>query len=730
MDLKSLNAQQFEAVTHGDGPLMVLAGAGSGKTRVIVHRIAHLIRELGVKPDRILAVTFTNKAAREMKERITSLLDDTSAARIAIGTFHSVCARILRREHRSLKLTSNFTIVTESEQHARVKRAVDTLNIPPDRMAPRQIVTRISNAKNRFQEPEKMLESAGFDLMQKWTARVYEIYQAQLEQDHALDFDDLIVKTVRLLEDNPLVRDAYQERYRYILVDEYQDTNHAQYRLISILSRRYRNVMVVGDDDQSIYRWRGAEISNILNFERDFPGARTVKLEQNYRSTQAILTTAAAMMENNRRRTGKKLVAVRSGGEKVMQVTLGSDREEAEFLAKELTGLHAREHREWSDFGILFRTNAQSRLIEESCLVAQIPFRVIGNTGFFNRKEVKDLFAYIRLALNPLDSASCLRILNTPRRGIGAATREMLMEKTGDRPMFRVLESLVEDRVFPGHKIGRIADFVRGVLEMEKITRTTDVPAFVRLMIERFGYREQFETEDTPESTASLEIIEEFVSAAEEFHRRTGDTLDKFCDYLALNQEQSSDRPGDVEEDQNTVSLLTLHNAKGLEFPVVFITGLEEGLCPCYRSLSDLTEDDLEEERRIVYVGMTRAMQKLFLLSAQRRFRAGKQTDSKPSRFLMELPEKTLERINLQGARTRRARPVSFRDSDAPAVKMSHPFSGNDFRRGDRVVHKRWGTGTVIDLKGRGPEAKITVSFDRAGRKKLLLGPSRLFKMT
>jgi ATP-dependent DNA helicase UvrD/PcrA len=734
MEIRSLNPQQMEAVTHGQGPIMILAGAGSGKTRVIVHRIAYLIKSLEVHPWHILAVTFTNKAANEMKTRLKTIFDREISGKITVGTFHSICANILRREHRALNLISNFSIISEAEQISRIKRIMDRLSLQVDNLTPRQIISRISKAKNRFEDPEIMESQAGFNLGKKWTAQIFIEYQKQLENDHALDFDDLIIKAVHLLEENTGIREKYQKWFRYILVDEYQDTNHAQYRFISILAKLYRNIMVVGDDDQSIYGWRGAEISNILNFSKDYPGTKIVKLEQNYRSTQMILSAASGLMIHNRNRTAKTLWSTIKGGEKVQVVSVSSDRNEAEFVVKEVRKLQDSDGRDWNDFAVFYRTNAQSRLIEEVCRTSRIPYRIVGQVGFFNRKEVRDLFAYIRLILNPYDSNSCARIINTPRRGIGKSTQAILEQHARENGVdfFTAVEQVVEAQQLPQTKLVRIQTFMELIHDLIRLARTVSTVEFVDEMIERTQYTAPFEKNDSPESSASLDIVSEFQSAARDFYNRTQDPLERFADYLALNQEPLED---DFEEEMKTpssISLMTLHNAKGLEFPVVFMTGMEEGLCPYYRNPAELVEDELEEERRIAYVGMTRAKERLFMVTAARRLRMGKLKDMVLSRFLKELPENAVAVNDLKIQETHRfhGKLYSSQQSYTPVAKLSHPNAQQTYSRGDRVIHKRWGPGTILELKGSGPSAKVTVSFDRGGYKKLQLGPARLVKVS
>lgn len=727
-----LNPQQEDAVKHLDGPLLILAGAGSGKTRVIVNRIVHLIQQHKIQPHHILAVTFTNKAANEMKERIRAMLG--YAPGLTIGTFHSICARILRKECMHLGLIESFTIIDDSEQIVRVKRAMTAAGFNVGNLVPRAVLDSISRAKNAFLTPDQYEEQAGFNIFQKQVAKIFTEYEKGLKADYSLDFDDLLIKTVNLLNDVPEVTARYQDRFRYIMVDEYQDTNSAQYQLIQRLAERYRNIMVVGDDDQSIYHWRGAEIGNILNFSKDFPGARIIKLEQNYRSSQAILSAASELMKNNSRRMEKKLWTDRKGGEKPVLASVLDERAEARYIIREIKRQKGDDGRSYKDFAVFYRINAQSRVFEEEMLAAQLPHKVMGNVGFFKRKEIKDLLSYLRLILNPFDSGACRRIINVPRRGIGRTTVQVLEEfaESKNKDLFSAIEMVDECDILQGHKKDRVSNFKSLIQDLIRISRSQTIPSFFKQLLQLSEYQAIYENLDTPEAVVSLEIIQEFENLVADYHERVGGDLKEFADYLSLHDSQEESGTTDKEKkvDRDYVSLLTLHNAKGLEFPVVFISGLEEGMCPYFRDKDEMKLQELEEERRLLYVGMTRAEERLFLCSGVERRLHGKVRHSKPSRFIREIPEEMMESQNM----TVRAAPVSMNGhsqsrSDGPGVCISHPTSGAEFKPGERVLHQKLGRGIVLRCDGTGPTAKITISFDRAGQRKLLLGVCRLVKL-
>ncbi|MBN1878919.1 UvrD-helicase domain-containing protein [bacterium] len=708
-----LNHQQEIAVKHKDGPILVLAGAGSGKTRVIVNRINHLICFAGVPAWQILAITFTNKAANEMKERIHSMAGPE--VRLTIGTFHSICAKILRVEHQHLQVHANFTIADEADQVARIKKAMAESGVNPDKITGKQLITAISKAKNRFESPSSMKENASGNPFLQTVADVYEIYERGLRADHALDFDDLIIKSVMLFRQEPAILEKYQNRYRYIMIDEYQDTNSAQYEWVQLLGQRYRNIMAVGDDDQSIYRWRGAEVSNILNFARDFPGAKVIKLEQNYRSTQVILSAASALMSHNIHRNPKNLWTEQKDGDLIIRTIWPTDRSEAEAVGRQITSLVEKKGRKFGEMAIFYRINAQSRLLEEIMHSFQIPYRVVGNISFFKRKEVKDLLAYMRLVLNPFDSGACRRIINVPRRGIGKTTIEILEKEALKRnlDLFSTIESISDSGLLTDNKLKNILKFHELILDLIHFERTHRANEFIDYMIDVTGYREMFESEMSTEARTSLEIIEEFENTVAEFSDREESRLADFADYLSLYSESDDDQ---TEQKRDLVQLMTLHNAKGLEFPVVFITGIEENLCPLIRSDTSLDPAEIEEERRLLYVGMTRAMEKLFLFAARQRFLYGRPIQQQASRFLAEIPDKCIEDQSM----------TMERNFKSPVTELS---LRSDYKTGDRIRHPSWGLGTVLHCIGSGPQARLTIRFDRFGPKKILAGPANLTRM-
>lgn len=709
----TLNHQQEIAVNHTEGPILVLAGAGSGKTRVIVNRIHRLISECSIPSWQILAITFTNKAANEMRERLQAILG--TDIQLNIGTFHSICARILRVEHQYLGYHSNFTITDEVDQLTRIKKGIQEAGINPEHLTGRQLISMISKAKNRFETPETMLKNAQGNPFYQAVALVYANYERNLKADQTLDFDDLLVKTVLLLKNEPSILEKYQNRFQYILIDEYQDTNPAQYEFVHLLGQRYRNVMAVGDDDQSIYGWRGAEISNILNFTRDFPGAKTIKLEQNYRSTQMILSAASAMMLHNSNRNPKNLWTERRGGDRISRTIWPSDRMEAEAIGCQIEKLIDKGSIKYGDIAIFYRINAQSRLLEEVLQSHRIPYRVIGNISFFKRKEVKDLLAYIRLILNPFDSGACRRIINVPKRGIGKTTVDML-EKLAIQQncdLFTSIERSLNEKILNEHKLQNVKKFYDIVNELIQYERTHPAAEFIDKMIELTGYRSSYEMDESIEAKTSLEIVDEFLNTVAEFSSRGENRLADFADYLSLYGESDDDQKG-LERDQ--VQLMTLHNAKGLEFPIVFITGLEENLCPLIRADDTSESGSLEEERRLMYVGMTRAKEKLFLYGANERFLYGRQLQQIPSRFLDEIPDEYIEVV----------RECSPKGSKTPVTELSTEL---DYKTGQRIRHPSWGSGTVIHSLGSGPKARLTIRFDRHGLKKIIAGLANLIRL-
>ncbi len=718
--LAALNPPQRQAVVHGDGPLLILAGAGSGKTRTLTHRIAWLIREHGTAPWEILAVTFTNKAAGEMRERLEKLLGSVEG--LWVSTFHSACVRILRREMERVGFTPQFTIYDDSDQERLLKAVLQELNIAEQTLKPRAAAAAIDSAKNRGLWPEDLpVGDYGAELL----ASVYARYQERLKLANALDFGDLLLWTVRLLETDPGVSQRWQGRFRHILVDEFQDTNQVQYRLIRLLAGGHRNLCVVGDDDQSIYRWRGAEVGNILNFELDFPGCVTIRLEQNYRSTRTILAAAGGVVARNLGRKGKTLWTDNPEGEPVAVETLADDLEEARFVTGEISRLR-RSGRKLRDIAVFYRTNAQSRAFEEALVRDQLPYVMIGGVKFFSRLEIKDILAYLRLLVNPADSVAARRVINVPPRGIGAATVDKLAtleeEAGGLLPACRLAAGR---GLLAGAAAGRVAAFAALMDDFRR--RLDDGIPYAELtaeLIEATGYGPMLREDRTEESRDRLHNLEELLAGMEE-HAAQEPTLAGYLEQVALVTDLDS-----YDQSLDRVSLMTLHAAKGLEFPVVFMTGMEEGLFPLSRSSNG--NDELEEERRLCYVGMTRAMERLALSLARRRRVYGDYQYNPPSRFLSEIPPHLLE-----GAATAAVhRPAthnlaSLFDRIEPDIGDEPPFLDDEVRQvpeaeeglrlGMNVRHAMFGTGVVRRIEGHGEQQKVIVFFHRLGPKKLLV---------
>ncbi|MGB3974924.1 MAG: UvrD-helicase domain-containing protein [bacterium] len=709
-----LNRQQEMAVRHSGGPILVLAGAGSGKTRIIVNRIHSLVTLSRVPEWQILAITFTNKAANEMRERIAAMPDIIEPGKLTIGTFHSICARILRVEHRRLLFNANFSIVDEAEQVSRLKKAIQQSGYNSNVFTVKVLISLISQAKNRFETPDSMLEKHGVNPFYQGVSDIYKIYQKGLQTDQSLDFDDLIVRTVRLFKDEPDVLEKYQNKFRYILIDEYQDTNNAQYELVRLLGSRYRNIMAVGDDDQSIYRWRGAEISNILNFPNDFPGTKIIKLEQNYRSTQTILSAASALLTHNKLRTPKVLWTDKSHGELITCGIWLDDRAEAEAICDLIKHTIAKNATSYNDFAIFFRINMQARILEEAFRKNRIPYKLVGNTSFFSRKEVKDLLAYIRLVLNPHDSGACRRILNVPRRGIGKITVDLL-EKTAlekECSFYLAIDHVITQKLLSNAKTQILETFKELIEKLIRYAAQHNAVEFVDYLLQESSYSAQFDQDISAEAVASLEIIEGFKNTVADYLHRSDGKLAGFADFLSLYSDDEDTKP--MEKDY--VQLMTLHSAKGLEFPIVFISGLEEDLFPLVRDEVDIDPAALEEERRLLYVGMTRAKQKLYLFCAAQRGLYGKIRRQTPSRFLEEIPNEYKTAIS--------------NTSKTPFVKrLGGPSPSNTFNPGERIRHPSLGSGTVVDCSGSGPKARITIDFDRVGRKKLIVSLANLIRL-
>ena len=744
-----LNDMQREAVLHTEGPLLILAGAGSGKTRVLTHRIAYLIEEKGVKPWNILAITFTNKAAGEMRERVDKLAG-AEAGSVWVSTFHSLCVRILRRFIDRLGYENNFTIYDADDQKSLMKDICKKLNIDTKMLKERSILAAISSAKDELIS-ERAFEKQHFgDLTKRRIAAAYVEYQAQLKRNNALDFDDLLVKTVELFRNHEDVLVYYQERFHYIMVDEYQDTNTAQFQLISLLAARHRNLCVVGDDDQSIYKFRGANIRNILDFETVFDDARVIKLEQNYRSTQHILDAANNVIKNNVGRKEKSLWTENEEGSLIKAKQFPSAFDEAEFVAENIAGQVRRGEAQYGDFAVLYRTNAQSRLFEEKFLMANIPYKIVGGVNFYARKEIKDLLCYLKTVDNARDDLAVRRIINVPRRGIGAATLTKVQTYAMDHEI-SFYQALEQAQEIPGlgRSISKLQDFVTFIRTLRSQAEFLGVNDLLGQIIESTGYVKELEAEDTDEARARIENIDELISKVVTYEEGTGEpSLSGFLEEVALVADIDS-----LDENESRVVLMTLHSAKGLEFPNVYLTGLEEGLFPSHVGF-DEDPDALEEERRLCYVGITRAMKHLTLTCARMRMTRGETHMSAVSRFLREIPQELLEtnkkpagvkeasgsQTQEKGNRWKKPEPPA----DSPYMQAkrafrSKAFDGNQFKVtkadhldygvGDTVKHIKFGTGVVENIVDGGKDYEVTVNFERCGVKKLFAAFAKLQKL-
>ncbi len=710
--LKDLNPAQREAVTYGSGPLLVLAGAGSGKTRVLTYRIAYLIGVRKVNPWNILAVTFTNKAAGEMKERVDKLLGTTGTG-VWLSTFHSWCARLLRREAELLGYTRNFSIYDEADQKSVIKRCMEELNISTKNVSPEAAASHISSAKDKLITWQDFATETE-DFFEENVARIYELYQRRLQEANALDFDDLIMKTVELFTREPGVLERYQNRFLYVLVDEYQDTNHAQYVLVNLLASKERNLCVVGDEDQSIYGWRGADINNILDFEKDYPDARVIRLEQNYRSTQVILDAAGAVVRNNKSRKGKTLYTEIQGGDRVGLLVLQNEHHEAEALVKRIQALIQQDDYSLSDFVILYRTNAQSRVLEQRLRDSGLPYLIVGGVRFYERKEVKDILAYLKVLANPRDDLSLKRIVNVPARGIGAKTISRIENfcLTNNLSLLEGVRQIERvEQVSSRFKSG-LQDFSKLLEGFSQLKERLPVDELTELVAEKTGYLDQLRKEKTVEAENRMENVKELINATCEFKERSDQpTVEAFLEEVSLITDIDL-----WDKSKDAVTLMTLHAAKGLEFRVVFIAGLEEGLFPLSRSLED--PDELEEERRLFYVGMTRAREKLFLSYALHRKRFADMMNLK-SRFLDEIPEDLLATEDRVGVSDSQAYGVDLDRVPSVSPEWNTQYDSM-LQTGTRVMHPHWGEGQIIHREGSGENLQLIVVFRGGIRKKLL----------
>jgi DNA helicase-2/ATP-dependent DNA helicase PcrA len=732
--LEDLNPRQREAVLHGSGPLLILAGAGSGKTRVIAHRIAYLVGVCQIRPWNILAVTFTNKAAEEMRSRVGLLLtgrplpkDTTWSPRSDgpfVGTFHSTCVTILRQQSRYLGFNSHFGIFDESDQLALVKECLRELDISEKAMNPNAVLSRIGHAKNELYNPQDYAVLAN-DPYAERTARIYARYQEKLVASQALDFDDLLMATVLLFQDHPQVLESYQDRWEHLLVDEFQDTNHAQYRLIGLLAAKHQNLCVVGDDDQSIYGWRGADIGNILDFEEDYRRCRVIRLEQNYRSTQRILEAASSVISRNVGRKGKTLWTENESGVLPAYYLAGDEHDEAAFLVQTIKALCLEEDYGYGEIAILYRTNAQSRVIEEEMRRVALPYRIIGGLRFYDRKEIKDILAYLRFIQNSEDTLALKRIINCPGRGIGPGTLDKIedLARLERISVGEACEMASYAEGFSPRPRKALQEFCEMVAGLRKLASSQKVPDLLAEILNRTGYLEALVAEGTEEAQSRIENLRELVQASRDFAVASGDpTLAAFLDSVALVSDTD-----ELGKEQGAVTLMTLHCAKGLEFPVIFIVGMEEGVFPHSKSLLD--EAEIEEERRLCYVGMTRAKQRLYLTSAGCRRLYGMESYNLPSRFLEEIPEGCLqkaEREKVPAPSPERVRHYEEEDRMPRYEEFSDEAEGDCLRPGFRVRHPQFGVGTILERTGEGEDMKVMVAFFRAGKKRLAVKYAKL----
>ena len=726
--LADLNPAQREAVEAPDGPLLILAGPGSGKTRVITHRIAYLIRVRGVRPHRIMAVTFTNKAARAMTERLSRLVS-AALPDLTMGTFHAICARILRKDGQAIGIEPRFVIYDDQDQISLIKRTMQALNLDPKQFAPASIATAISAAKSHTFSPTDYAQRSR-SYFDEVVGRVYEQYQKLLDDSNAVDFDDLLMKTVHLFRKNPDVLDRYQSRYLHLLVDEFQDTNTVQYDLIKLLGGKHRNICVVGDPDQSIYSWRYADIRNILSFERDFPDARVIVLEQNYRSTGKILETASQVISSNKQRKLKKLWTENEAGEPVAVIETYTEQEEAQFVVNEIERLVDKGEAKLSDFAVMYRTNAQSRALEEAFVRYGTPYKLVAGTRFYERREVKDILAYLRVIQNTSDNVSLLRIINAPQRGIGDQTQAKLSAwaNSAGLPIFEILSMVGRaestDKAQPTFSPGitrTLVSFTSTIEELVEKSRQIGLVELLDLLLERIAYKQYLLAE--PQGEERWETVMELRTVAEEYRDMAPlDGLSAFLEGIALVSDVDS-----LDESTPSVTLITLHQAKGLEFPIVFMVGMEEGLLPHFRSLDDPTQ--MEEERRLAYVGITRAKKKVYLVRAFRRTLMGRSNVTSPSRFLNDIPSYLVSTTSWwQGESSPEVRIAEAVYSwNKPSAETQAKGSTTGFKVGDHVRHAQFGNGVVVSSRPSGSDQEVTVAFNGT-IKKLLLSFAKLEK--
>ena len=737
-DLELLNREQQEAVLHVDGPLLILAGAGSGKTRVLTYRIAHLIDECGVNPWNILAITFTNKAAGEMRERVDKIVGYGSES-IWVSTFHSTCVRILRRYIDRLGYDTNFTIYDTEDQKTVMKSVCQKLQLDSKLYKERMLLNVISHAKDEYISPNEFLLEAKGDFRQEKIAQAYVEYQKELKKNNALDFDDLLVKTVELFQSCPDVLEYYQNRFRYIMVDEYQDTNTVQFKFISTLARQYRNLCVVGDDDQSIYKFRGANIRNILDFEKVFPDAKVVKLEQNYRSTQNILNAANGVIANNRGRKEKALWTENEQGEPILFQQFQNGYEEAEYVSGEISKKVRKGEAEYQDFAVLYRTNAQSRILEEQCVAANLPYRLVGGVNFYQRKEIKDVLAYLKTIANGQDDLAVQRIINVPKRGIGGVSiGKITLWAAMQNVSFYTACTRAGEIEGLGKAAGKVLAFTGQIAAFRShLERGSSIKELIEEILEDTGYRKELEDEDDIEAETRLENIQELMNKAVSYTDGSENPeLSEFLEEVALVSDV--DR---MDDSQSRVTLMTLHSAKGLEFPNVYMAGMEDGVFPSYMTVSSEDPTDLEEERRLCYVGITRAMRQLTMTCARQRMARGEIQYNRMSRFIKEIPEEYLSIGQPAKPKTELNQPtkrkLAFQDAknafkskalDPKQFKVEKAGS-LDYGVGDTVKHIKFGVGIVESITDGGRDFEVTVNFDKCGVKKMFAGFAKLKKI-
>lgn len=715
--LNHMNTEQSEAVKTTEGPLLIMAGAGSGKTRVLTHRIAYLLDEKDVSPYNVLAITFTNKAAREMKERVQKLVGDQAEV-IWMSTFHSMCVRILRRDADRIGIERNFTIIDPTDQKSVIKDVLKNENIDSKKFEPRMFIGAISNLKNELKTPEDAQKEAT-DYHSQMVATVYSGYQRRLSRNEALDFDDLIMTTINLFERVPDVLEYYQNKFQYIHVDEYQDTNKAQYTLVKLLASKFKNLCVVGDSDQSIYGWRGADIQNILSFEEDYPEAKTIFLEQNYRSTKTILNAANEVIKNNSERKPKGLWTANTNGEKIHYYEAMTERDETEYVVREIMK-HQRNGKKYQDMAILYRTNAQSRVLEETFMKSNIPYTMVGGQKFYDRKEIKDLLSYLRMIANSNDDISLQRIINVPKRGVGPSSVEKIQNYAlqNNISMFDALGEA--DFIGLSKKVTQeCLNFYELIQNLIKEQDFLEIHEIVDEVLKKSGYRDMLERENTLESRSRLENIDEFMSVPQDYEENTPleeQSLINFLTDLSL--------VADIDEadTENGVTLMTMHSAKGLEFPIVFIMGMEESLFPHIRAIKSDDDHEMQEERRICYVAITRAEEILYITHATSRMLFGRPQSNMPSRFLKEIPESLLENHSTSKRQTiqPKSTPFAKRGFSQRTTSTKKQVTSSDWNVGDKVMHKAWGEGMVSNVNEKNGSIELDIIFKSQGPKRLL----------